>query len=56
MKPLNPIAETIVRLREDNRFYAEQIQKNADLIEQLEPLAEWTEEVVEEVSQEETNG
>jgi hypothetical protein len=51
MKPLNPIAETIVRLREDNRFYAEQIQKNADLIEQLETLAEWG-ELEEEIQEE----
>jgi hypothetical protein len=43
MKPSNSIAETIVRVRQDNVFYAEQIQKNADLIEQLEPLAEWSE-------------
>jgi hypothetical protein len=46
MKPANTIAETIVRVRQDNIFYAEQIQKNADLIEQLEPIAEWTEEEV----------
>jgi hypothetical protein len=51
MKPLNPIAETIVRLREDNHFYAEQIQKNADLIEQLETLAEWG-ELEEEIQEE----
>jgi hypothetical protein len=44
MKPANTIAENIVRMRQDNVFYAEQIQKNADLIEQLEPLAEWSEE------------
>jgi hypothetical protein len=56
MKPANSVAETIVRIRDDNSFYSQQIQKNADLIEQLEPLAEWAEEVVEEVSQEETNG
>ena len=44
MIPANSIAETIVRLRYDSSFYAEQIKKNADLIEQLEPLAEWAEE------------
>ena len=54
MKPANSIAETIVRIRDDNSFYAEQIQKNADLIEQLESLAEWSEEIA-EVSQEEAN-
>jgi hypothetical protein len=46
MIPSNSIAETITRMRQDNVFYAEQIQKNADLIEQLEPLAEWSEEPV----------
>jgi hypothetical protein len=44
MKPANSIAETIVRIRQDSACYAEQIQKNANLIEQLEPLAEWAEE------------
>ena len=43
MIPANTIAETIVRVRQDNAFYAEQIEKNTDLIEQLEPLAEWKE-------------
>lgn len=46
MKPANSIAETIIRIRQDSACYAEQIQKNADLVEQLEPLAEWTEEPV----------
>jgi hypothetical protein len=44
MIPANSIAETIVRIRQDSACYAEQIQKNTDLIEKLEPLAEWTEE------------
>jgi hypothetical protein len=44
MKPANSIAETIIRIRQDSACYAEQIQKNADLIEQLDPLAEWTQE------------
>jgi hypothetical protein len=44
MIPANSIAETIVALREDSGFYQAQIDKNAELITQLEPLAEWTEE------------
>ena len=46
MKPANSIAETITRIRQDSAYYAEQIQKNADLIEQLSPLAEWDEDPV----------
>jgi hypothetical protein len=44
MIPANSVAETIVALRADSGFYQAQIDKNADLIEQLEPLAEWTED------------
>jgi hypothetical protein len=44
MKPANLVAETIERLRLENESLATTIQSNADLIEQLEPLAEWTEE------------
>jgi hypothetical protein len=44
MIPANSIAETIARLRYDNTFYLEQAAKNEELIEQLEPLAEWAEE------------
>jgi hypothetical protein len=44
MKPANSIAETVKSLRIDNGFYQEQIDKNLELISQLEPLAEWTEE------------
>lgn len=44
MKPGNSIAETIVNLRLDSDSYQDQIDKNSQLIEQLEPLAEWTEE------------
>ena len=55
MIPKNKVAETITGLRQDSNFYAEQIKKNADLIEQLEPLAEWTEEEVIELSEPEAN-
>jgi hypothetical protein len=43
MIPANTVAETITGLRQDSNFYAEQIKKNADLIERLKPLAEWGE-------------
>jgi hypothetical protein len=43
MIPANSIAETIVRLRSDKDFYLLQATKNTELIEQLEPLAEWAE-------------
>jgi hypothetical protein len=44
MKPANTVAETVAQLREDNLAMAKQIEKNSKLIEQLNPLAEWTEE------------
>jgi hypothetical protein len=44
MKPLNAIAEMIVKIRQETQFYTEQIVKNQELLEQLEPLSEWTEE------------
>jgi hypothetical protein len=44
MKPANSVAETIAALRVDSEFYQAQIDKNSELIEQLEPLAEWTED------------
>jgi hypothetical protein len=44
MKPANTIAETVAQLREDNLAMGKQIQKNSELIEQLDPLAEWVEE------------
>lgn len=44
MIPLNSIAKNIVKLRSDSEFYLEQAAVNAELIEQLEPLAEWGEE------------
>ena len=44
MIPANSVAETIASLRVDSEFYQTQIDKNAELITQLEPLAEWTEE------------
>jgi hypothetical protein len=44
MKPANSIAEKIKLLRIDNGFYQEQIDKNLDLISQLAPLAEWSDE------------
>jgi hypothetical protein len=44
MKPANPIAETIVRLQTDTNFYLDQVEKNEELISQLEPLAEWAED------------
>jgi hypothetical protein len=44
MKPANAIAETIVNLQNDSNFYLEQVAKNKELIEQLKPLAEWTED------------
>ena len=44
MKPANLMAETIDRLRLENESLANTIKSNADLIEQLEPLAEWVEE------------
>jgi hypothetical protein len=44
MKPANTIAETVAQLREDNSAMTKQIEKNAELIEQLSPLAEWTED------------
>jgi hypothetical protein len=44
MIPANSTAETIRNLRNENVSLSQQIQKNADLIEQLEPLAEWSEE------------
>jgi hypothetical protein len=43
MKPVNSIAEMIVKLQQESFFYAEQINKNTELIQQLEPLAEWVE-------------
>jgi hypothetical protein len=43
MIPANLMAETIANLRNENVSLSQQIQKNADLIEQLEPLAEWSE-------------
>jgi hypothetical protein len=44
MKPINSIAGMIVKLQQENLFYTERISKNAELIEQLEPLAEWAED------------
>jgi hypothetical protein len=44
MIPANSVAETIAALRVDSKFYQEQIDKNNDLIAQLEPLAKWEEE------------
>lgn len=46
MIPINSIAETVIKLRSDNEFYLNQVAKNLELIEQLEPLAEWSEPVV----------
>jgi hypothetical protein len=54
MIPANSIAETIAALREDSGFYQAQIDKNAELITQLEPLAEWTEEPEQAASLEES--
>jgi hypothetical protein len=48
MIPENAAAETIQALQKDSGFYQEQIDKNSALIAQLEPLAEWSEPVVEE--------
>lgn len=44
MKPVNAVAEMIVKVRQETQFYTEQIVKNEELLEQLEPLAEWLEE------------
>jgi hypothetical protein len=52
MLPANSIAETIARLNQDSAFYTEQIQKNTDLIAQLEPLAEWIEAPAQEAETE----
>jgi hypothetical protein len=46
MIPSNSVAETIIKLGSDNEFYLNQVSKNLELIEQLEPLAEWTEQQV----------
>jgi hypothetical protein len=57
MEPANSIAETIVRLKEENLLYAEHIERhslliesNNQAIEQLEPMAEWTESPQEELA------
>jgi hypothetical protein len=41
--PVNAIAETIYGLEQDNLSYKSLIEKNKELIKQLEPLAEWEE-------------
>jgi hypothetical protein len=46
MIPANAVAETILKLQKDNESISAQIQKNTELIEQLEPLAEWGEDPV----------
>jgi hypothetical protein len=46
MKPINAVAEMILKVRQETQFYTEQIVKNQELLEQLEPLAEWAEEPV----------
>jgi hypothetical protein len=43
MIPANTIAETVQRLKGENVYFLSQIEKNSELIEKLEPLAEWTE-------------
>lgn len=43
MEPNNLIAETISRLQKDNIFFEAEIEKNNLLIEQLSPMAEWSE-------------
>lgn len=48
MIPENAVAETIERLRNENLGMTAQIDKNNELIEQLEPLAEWSEPVEQE--------
>jgi hypothetical protein len=44
MKPINAVAEMVLKVRQETQFYTEQIVKNQELLEQLEPLAEWLEE------------
>jgi hypothetical protein len=44
MLPANTIAETVLKLQQDNSSMTSQIEKNTELINQLSPLAEWTEE------------
>jgi hypothetical protein len=44
MIPANAMAETVAKLQHDNESMSAQIQKNNEVIEQLSPLAEWTEE------------
>jgi hypothetical protein len=44
MIPANAMAETVAKLQQDNESMSAQIQKNNEVIEQLSPLAEWTEE------------
>jgi hypothetical protein len=48
MIPENVMAETIERLRNENLGLSTQIEKNNELIDQLEPLAEWSEPVEQE--------
>jgi hypothetical protein len=48
MIPENAVAETIQRLRNENLGMTAHINKNLELIEQLEPLAEWSEPVEQE--------
>jgi hypothetical protein len=48
MIPENAVAETIERLRNENIGMTSQINKNNELIEQLEPLGQWSELVEEE--------
>jgi hypothetical protein len=42
MIPVNAIAQNIVQLQSDNEFYLSQVAKNNEMIEQLQPLAEWS--------------
>lgn len=44
MKAANSVAQQIEQMKNENAFFAATIERNTDLIEKLEPLAEWTEE------------
>jgi hypothetical protein len=40
-KPTNTMAETVVRLMAEVEHFSEQIEKNTEMMVQLNPLATW---------------